>query len=81
LIPDFQIVAYWTNIILSNTPYINGKLIYSALGLCINFNLKKLTHVTGFVVQGHILYMLNLSVGYFFSVWNLQLYKMFYITY
>jgi len=42
---------------------------------------KKLTHVTGFVVQGHILYMLNLSVGYFFSVWNLQLYKMFYITY
>ncbi len=34
-------------------PYINGKLIYSAFGLCINLNCEKLTLKTGFVVQCH----------------------------
>ncbi len=37
-------------------PYINGKCIYSAFKLCINLNLEKCTLMTGFVVQGHILF-------------------------
>lgn len=32
-------------------PYINRNLIYSAIS---NFNLKKFTFMTGFVVHGHI---------------------------
>ncbi len=39
-----------SNVVL---PYINGKLICSAFRLCIHFN-KKMTLMTGFVVQGHI---------------------------
>ncbi len=35
-----------------NKPYINGKL--SAFRWCINHSFKKLTLMTGFVVQGHI---------------------------
>ncbi len=38
-------------------PYINGKIIYSAFKWCIHLNLKKLTLMTGFVVQGHIYYV------------------------
>ncbi len=49
-IPDFKIVGSRSNVVL---PYINGKLICSAFRLCIHFN-KKMTLVTGFVVQGHI---------------------------
>ncbi len=37
-----------------NKPYINGKLIYSAIRWCINFNFEKLILMTGFVVHGHI---------------------------
>ncbi len=48
-IPDFPILSY------HNKPYINGKIIYSAFRWCINLNSKKLTLMTGFVVQGHIL--------------------------
>jgi len=49
-ITDFQIVVS----LYPNKPYINGKLIYSAFRLCINLNFINLTHVTVFVVQGHI---------------------------
>ncbi len=40
-----------------NKPYINRK-IYSAFRWCINLNWKKMTLMTGFVVQTHIWYML-----------------------
>ncbi len=33
----------------------NEKLIYSAFRLCINLSFQKLTFMTGFVAQGHIL--------------------------
>jgi len=46
----FQIIKYCP--ILTNH---NGKLIYSVFRWCINLNFKKLTLMTGFVVQGHIL--------------------------
>ncbi len=39
---------------LTSKPYINEKLIYSAFRCCINLHFEKLTHMTGFVVQGHI---------------------------
>ncbi len=48
-----QILSY------HNKPYINGKLIYSALRCCININFEKLTLMTGFVVQGYILVIFN----------------------
>ncbi len=41
-IPDFQILSNQWN------------RIYSAFGWCVNLSLKKLTLMTGFVVQGHI---------------------------
>ncbi len=44
-IPDCQILY---------KPYINGNIIYSALRLCINRNLKNVTIMTGFVLQGYI---------------------------
>ncbi len=52
----FSIFWLYLNQILSypNKPYINGKrFIYSAFRWCINLNFKKLTFMTGFVVQGH----------------------------
>jgi len=45
-IPDFQILS---------KPYINVNIIYSAFRWCINLNFTKLTHMTDFVLQGHIL--------------------------
>jgi len=54
-ISDFQIVVNSCQILLyPNKPCINGKLTYSAFMWCINFNVIKLTHMTGFVIQGHI---------------------------
>ncbi len=48
---DFQIVVSRPNIVQT---YINGKIIYSDFRWCINFNFRKFTLMTGFVVQGHI---------------------------
>ncbi len=50
-IPDLQILS---------KPYINGNMIYSAFRWCINLNFRKLTFMTGFVLQGQYLMLLSL---------------------
>ncbi len=48
-----------------NKPCMDGKLIYSDFRLCINLNL---TLMTGFVVQGHIIILMQYGhalIGYF----------------
>ncbi len=50
-IPDLQILSD------HNKPYINGNIIYSASRWCIHLNFRKLTLMTGFVLQGHIMWL------------------------
>ncbi len=53
----FSILRYWVRFFCTLRfqiyPYINGKLIYSAFGWCINVNFQKPKLMTGFVVQYH----------------------------
>ncbi len=44
---------------------INGNIIFSAFRWCINLNFQELTLMTGFVLQGHILYKFDAFWKYF----------------